>query len=914
MINPFQDSFFNSYTTDKIPPLTVRKSVKESKKWQKAVLDGFESEGLEQFRDNLVYSDFYKMVEGEVSISELSEVLPDMSNMQDLLDGVGIPTFIKHYDLLGIIIRTLVGEIKELVHRFHIQDTGEGFENEYLRERNRLINDYLKNRIETEVDTHLAKEGYNQQEQRNFESEEEQQEYLQKLEQVRSKYTPKDIERKLSTSWKSKGLKWAEGTIHRDSEKYNLERELDPLLYKDKLLTGNCFLHYRVSHDFYKPERWSPINTFFSKTVDTKYADRCSYIGRVHYQSPKEVIQNYGTKISSDIQKKLLGGNENWKSFINDSSTFTGSNIGSQKHYRVPHENYLDYNYALNLQDVLDQPLGEYTSKGGRTGYRYFPKRHGVGNQYGSNNLYAKFLRTDLDIKDDLCQVTEVYFIAYDLVGYLTYENDYGRLVTEFVTEDILPQFLKDNNIKQTYKESFEEAVTSFEVNTLKWTYKPVGYEGLKITSQNLEEPIYLYCNPLEYQIKGDSDFDVRLPVAGYIGDSLANRINPYQVMYNICMNQKYDLLGKELGMFFLMDIQFIPSEFSEYGDTEEALNHLRDIAKNTGILPMATSGDAQKDSTVFNQFSTQNITFVPQLQSRMELAEYYKGKALEIIGVNPQRLGQANKYTTDEGIKVSQDASYAQTSELIDEFMLFKKSYLELHLAVAQYCQGSGKDLSLMYTKGDGSLAFLKENNDNLPFCRFGLVPSDDNQQRKKLLEARNILLNNNTLGADSFEIIKLLGTEAYSDLKEIARVERVRKDRLNQEKQQHEQNLTSQQIEATRIENEEKYIREEKSKDKDRYVKIETERINALGRASDKNSDSEGIDTINQQADLALKYKKFEADESMAKQRLKREDENAMKEYDLKIKKFNLEAMKIKQQQANNRSKEFVATVNKN
>ena len=68
--------------------------------------------------------------------------------------------------------------------------------------------------------------------------------------------------------------------------------------------------------------------------------------------------------------------------------------------------------------------------------------------------------------------------------------------------------------------------------------------EGLKVQSENLTEPLYLYCRPCEHQIKGDSEFDRWLPVAGYIGKSSAKKIEPYQAKYNLCMNQIYRKVG----------------------------------------------------------------------------------------------------------------------------------------------------------------------------------------------------------------------------------------------------------------------------------------------------------------------------------------------------------------------------------
>ena len=109
-----------------------------------------------------------------------------------------------------------------------------------------------------------------------------------------------------------------------------------------------------------------------------------------------------------------------------------------------------------------------------------------------------------------------------------------------------------------------------------------------------------------------------------------------------------------------------------------------------------------------FNQFAAQNLSFSTQINDRVQLAEFVKNKAFEQIGITPQRLGAPNKYETQEGIKVSQDASYAQTEKYFSTFSTFKKKALELHLNVAQFCQKEGKDLQLFFTQSDATQAFI--------------------------------------------------------------------------------------------------------------------------------------------------------------------------------------------------------------
>jgi hypothetical protein len=259
--------FSNIYRTDNLPPTTVNKKTKESKKWKIAMMDAFEHEGIKQFRDNLQFVDLYRMVEGKLTYQELSEVAPHMEGMQDLLDGVGIPTFLRHYDIIGIVINALIGHYDAMQPKFHISDTGEIAENDFIRHKNEELQDILKNIIKNTVDLSLAKAGFS--EDKEFSSPEEQQAYIQQLNAARENFVPKDTERSSKSKFKTLGVQWGENTLERDNQRFNFIK-LERNELKDKLTSGRCFRHYRIGYDEYEPETWSPKNTFFSREVDAE--------------------------------------------------------------------------------------------------------------------------------------------------------------------------------------------------------------------------------------------------------------------------------------------------------------------------------------------------------------------------------------------------------------------------------------------------------------------------------------------------------------------------------------------------------------------------------------------------------------------------------------------------------------------
>lgn len=841
----------NINRSDIIPPTTVSRKVKNSDKWKRAMLDSFEHVALIQFKENLKFWDYYRMVEGKMSYQELKEAVPQMESLQAVLDGVGVPTFLKHYDLIGKIVRALVGKLQDVQDKFNIIDVGEVAQNEILRYKNQQFWQQLQGIIDNEVSIALAEAGMTE-DGSNFNSPEEQQAFMQKLQEAKEAFTPKDVENSKRFSYKTAGLRWAEATKEKDIETMDIPRFAKEE-FKDKQLTGRCFREYIIAHDNYYIRRWHPITTFISKETDNVYAQDGEYVGNIDWPTPAEVIRQDGAYITTEKQKELLGGNESWQNFVGDG-VFSGTveeaiDSNFSRIARVPFSGFSDYNFYLGLQDELGLPLGDTTlfkKDGTQQSYDSYLPRYENRNG-GTYNGYASIIRNDFYHRRDLCQRTKVYFRAYDLWGYLTYEDpESGRVVTEEVTEDILKDFLKENNIKATFKTTIEDVVTSFEVNTLKWIYRPVTYEAVKIQSGNLSEPLYLYCRPMEHQIKGDTDFDVKLPVAGYIGEALAPKIMPYQSNHNLVMNQIQNLIEKELGVFFLMDIGMLPSEIDGWGDAEETLITFRNIAKDVGIFPVKSVNAEGQPVSPFNQFSTQNLSASAQIATRIQLADVYERKAYEVVGFNPQMFMQATKYETAEGIKISNEANFTQISDIFEEFSLHEKRAWEIHLSVAQYCQSNKKDLTVHYTKSDGSIMYLQITDPDFPLRRFGLLPSKDPKKKKELEEFKNFVFQTNTLKNDLVDFARLRTSDTMLEAIEI--FAKAKEDALAQEKQAFErQQMLIQQENEGRLQIEkEKQDREDKRASESNITKVEVAKVTAFGRAADKQSDSKSFDRI--------------------------------------------------------------------
>jgi hypothetical protein len=914
----FNTDFIDSVSkTDLLPPMTLPRSTKKGDKWKRAVMDSFEHIGLKQLHENLSFFDNYRMVEGKITFQELSDVAPQLSKLDDLLANAEVPTTLRHYDITSIILNTIVDKYVDFQDKFHVTDSGEVAKNDFLRFKDEQIQEALNALIKVYVDEALAKKGLNSKG-KQFNSPEEQQQYMAQLEQEKQNLVPKDLQDSTKTGFKTIGVKWGEATLDYDKERFDLTK-LGKENIKDFLISGRCFREYKIYHDKYAPRNWSPKNTFFSKEVEIDEVQKGEFVGRIQPMTPGEVVKEYGHKISTDLQKELLGGNSMWMN--NTASQYASGSIEQAVNSNflnletVPFKGYHDYNFMLGLQDELDMPMGietRFNNDGTQTvRERYLPRLRNGNN--GIHSTLAILLRSDFIHRKDLCQVTEVYFKAYDLWGYLTYEDESGRVVTEEVTEDILPDFLRDRGIKQTFKQSLHDIIVDFEVNTLKWQYKPVTYYGVKIQSANLAKAIYIDVEPMEHQIKGDSEYDVLLPVAGKVGESLISKILPYQASVNLCMNQIQALLEKELGMVLLLSTDLIPSEYEGWGSAEEALMAFRNTAKSVGLMPANYSMDSQKTMNNANPVQAINISHAQEISTRVQMADYFQKKAYELIGINPL-VNQPTKYETAEGVKSSNEVNVAQISGIHEDFSKYNKAALELHLAVAQYCQSNKKDLSLYYTKSDASIQYLKIVDPDLPFRRLGLIATFDSAKRKELETFKSYLMQTNTLGADTMELAKLIASDAWTEVLDIVTRERENKERRQQQEYQQQQQMVQQQAQSQDQVNQKQWEREEESNNLDRQTKLAIAEMNASVSKGGDDTEMINYDRLSKDKQLQLKEQQVNHQIEM------RNSENELKkqkltfEQEMALKKLQVEMFKIKNEAEKRRSSEYIASINKN
>lgn len=925
MIQNSLHSYYNGLgssggSTSSLPVQTLP-DTRKTENWKKNTMDRLEYIATSQIARNSDFRDYYRMVEGRLAYSDFEappEILRDITSMRTEVD---LPTYIRHYDLIGILANQLTGELDSNKDKLRIDSVDEYSENEYVREKTAKLQEYQSQKFNTEIKRRLAQKGINPDENKKFESEEEQKQYNEMLQaEIAKIIPPEQIEKTLNKSFKVHAVEWAEQTYESDVANFNMNN-LEEQEFLDYFLTGRFFRHYHIGYDYYKPERWDVETAFFSEDLGIKAPQDGEYVGRMTWISGSDIISRFGDKLSLTLQKKIgKVFDSTTDAAAGEKADYTNLNKRAVGSTTVPHQEYFDHQLHTQLQEAFGNPLGEstYIDEAGnqQTAPDWISDYANTESFMGSAT--ASSLREDINVRKDLFRLTEAYWRSFKQMGYIRYESESGAIVEELVTDDLLKEFLKENEIKKLKNISLEDFEKGDQVNVIAYFYIPEVWKGKKIgaASTLMSEDIYFDIAPLDFQIKGDSNiFDVKLPVAGIISSSYARKIRPYQMGYNLNMNQIFNLLEKEIGMFLLLDINFLPSEFKDLGDSSEMLSELRGFARDLGFLPVDTSRqNLQGQNSQNNVMQKQDVSYDAQINRRAIMAEMYKRLALEQIGITEQRKGNPDEYSTAEGIRVGQEASYAQTRMIYSKFNEARKRATELHINVAQYCASNNKDITLFTRGSDGNMAFLAFTDDLFSLRQLGISVVSDSKSRKSLERLREYLLANNTLGNDLLDFAEVMVSDSMLELLEVGKRSRAKAQKEIEAERAHEQELTNKQLTAVAEEADKTRDNTEDSNEKDRQNKLEVERIKALGRASDKQSDQSGIDEINKAADLALKQEYQEKDLELKEgdQEIKKEEVGNRR--DIAEKQLSLKLAELKEKREARKDARYIATINKN
>ena len=801
-INPFIGGGVNA-----LPNQMLSKKQKDQN-WKELTMNALESVGLLQYYENVRFYENYKLLNGEfITKHYLENVEEDIYDpVVQFTKKMKLPNYIRHYDIISQPINTLTGEASALPETTKAIASGDAVASQRARALERMTEELVYGLINQEIEAELIRRGEGD---KQFATPEEQQAYLQQLEEKKLKMLKDSGLEKFDAEWSHIAEKWANIQLKNNLNEFN-QRESFRVEFKDMLASTRCFKHFYLTPYGRDEETWNPINTFYQKDPGIKNPEDGAFIGRLAYMHAESIINKYGSKLTEDQIKSL-------RTFATATADKGGVDAVDVHGNKIDYLSIQGKPYGVELpytDDILD----------------IWPQ---AGNNPVTNLQQLYYAEGNLPILyRNLYLVTEAYWFAQKKIYKVhTWNEELQTIEIEIADEDfIIPKGFKE------VKASFDDDSYKDTPNIVISTWVNELWQGKKITGgfgQNYgRTPIYFDIKPAPFQCKAEKKlWDKKLPVVGLIYNnrniipqSLVDMMKPYQIFYNVIMNYLRAAFDKQLLPFVVVDPNMIPNT-ADWG--ERSLEKWMEAGQST----QATIADTSYNTTAGAQVQGGQFPRVIDLDTSQRLityanlAERIRTLALAQIGFNDQRLGDIKSTETATGVQQAISKSYSQTSNYFAEFSDYKRRVKQMGLNFDQFVQSKMEDLTIYDIHSDISKQWLKLNGTDLLTVDLHVFLDDTPEAAERLRLIKQFALENNTINSKLSTRINILEADTITTIRELVKIEEEEFEELRKQQQAMEQQqieMQQQMHEAELQQENEHFYADLQNKLQQAYIKV--------------------------------------------------------------------------------------------
>lgn len=731
-------------------------------KWKKQCMDALEAIGRLQWQANYALKENYDIIRGRFIFQHYLDRNDYFDLSSVISQEFNIPSYIRHYDITSKAVNVLVGEFLKRPDGFRVRANDKESQNEIMRVKTDMLHSYVQYSIQQEINKKLLEKGLDPN-RNEFISEEEREEYQQLIAQQTQILTPPEIEDYLRNDYLTAAEQFGQHIIELDRERFNL-KELEAKEFEDMLVADRCFRHFYLTATGYAQESWNPIDTFFHRSPQVEYIDEGDYVGRVFWLSKAQIIDRWGWLMTED-QIEALYPKEKYKG-TGDAGILNEAYSASV----YPFADYRDYMMQVNS-------LGYDPHTG-------FPFAMNQMNQMTAQDIDILFgSGFGLNFRvTDIIMVTEAYWKSQRKIGKLNYiDPETQQPTSTIVDETFNPKLFGIKEVQSTFEDSNE-------INTISWTWVTQVWKGVKINVNYSESnsqdndvnkfsqrALYIGVEPAPFQFKGEYNPFIasRLPVVGRVfnnrnGDSmsLVDLLKPYQVLYNVCLNQVYELQQREVGKMILMDINLIPN-LKDWGGGENFEKFLAvGKALGIGLVDTKALGTGQTTFSSTNSYQVLDASESDRIAAKLNLAITIEDQAYKQLGITPQRMGSVQASETATGTQTAVNNSYAQTESYFEKFNNYKRRVLQSNVEIAQFVYAKEKDITLNYTMSDLSRGFVTITDPDLLLRDLGVYPTFSQEVTRQLETIRQLAINNNTTNMPMSSLVDMLSMNSVREI----------------------------------------------------------------------------------------------------------------------------------------------------
>ena len=803
-------------------PLQFIPKKDKTEEWAAWNLDWLEWQGLKQIRRNarrLMKN--YKLAKGIIDRTDY--IIEENNEYRDIVETLVQDDYsaleLKFYPIIPNVINVLVAEFAKRSTKLTYRAIDDFSYNEMLEQKRAQVEETLMTDAQTKIVAAMLEQGLDP----------ESEEAKQQLAPDAIKQLPQ-IEQFFKKDYRSMVEQWASHQHAVDVERFRMD-ELEERGFRDMLITDREFWHFQMMEDDYEVELWNPVLTFYHKSPDIRYISQSNWVGKTDMFTVSDVIDKFGHVLTQEQHEAL----ENVYPIRS-----AGYNIGGVQNDGSFYDGTKSHDWNTNMPSL---GMRQYTS-------------FMAGNILDGADVISQILAEGEDYYDQgtayLLRVTTGYWKSQKKIGHLVKITEEGEVSNDIVSEDyvITDKPIYDTRVfKNKTKDNllFGEHIDWIWINEV-WGGVKIGpnipsYWGMN--NPGGFSPIYIGVNrnhigPLKFQFKGDNSlYGCKLPVEGSVfsdrntkSTALLDLMKPYQIGYNIVNNQIADILVDELGTVIMLDQNALPRH--SLGEDWGKGNYAKAFVamKNFQILPLDTSITNTENATNFQHFQKLDLEQTNRLLSRIQLANYFKQQAYEVIGVNPQRMGQQLSQQTATGVEQAVAASYAQT----EIFFIQHCDYLmprvhQMRTDLAQYYHSTKPSARLTYVTTADEKVNFEINGTDLLLRDLNIAVSTTANHRSILEQLKQMALQNNTTGASIYDLGKVVQSDSIAQLNSALKESEQKQQQQKQQEMQQQQQMQEQQIQSQQEIEKMKIDSTMAEKEKDRQRDILVAEIRAAG-----------------------------------------------------------------------------------
>jgi hypothetical protein len=818
---------------------------KGKKSFIKETMDYFGNVAYAQYNKNRqTFVHNYDLVKGIINYHDFYNTQPQevRTFVDSLLGDKELPEYVRHYPILNPPLNTLVGELSKRPDVHRVRAFDDNSLSEEFEFKTNLTQQLIIQQGKQKIIAKLAAQG-------------EDVEGI--ADEELNTLTIESVKDQLA-DYTSTGERWGNETITALKAEFRMKDKSEDC-FRDLAITSREFFHIYPdnSRTGFNTTGENPKNVWYLTTPDRKYTsdpygrqEGAYAAGTVHVYEISEIIEKFPKLTIEEIDHLRESAQDYGLINVRESNLFTNQTGNDSIKYDT-------YSRAI-LQDRM---IAESEMKENRDDLRSWFGSTGTTGAFGYKYT-----------------VVRAYWQSKKKVGRVDYIDENGDEQTTFVDESYKP--------------------SPNQIGDVEWGWVNQWYHGYRI-------------GPDVYHIEPFELFDY-CPIIGVIHEvknteakSLVDLMKPYQMIYNVAMNQLWNLLEKEIGVVYNIKLRKIP--IPKDGDGQDALEMWEEEARKRGIVFEDDSPENMK-APMSNTDNSRAVDLgrEKEFATRWELAQRMKLECWELVGMNRQRLGQSQASSTAQAQQNDLAQSFAQTEPYFNQHEYLLDQVYQAMLDAAQYLESKNPNSTIASISSEGVSSFIRVTPPDIKMRDLRIFSVSRPEDQKLFNEIRQLsqaMLQN---GADPYDVLELYSTNSmrqmkkkFKDLKDERQQLIAQQQQMEQQQLAQQQQIASDQLEEQARQKELDRINENFNKEQDRISRERVAIISALGFGK-----VEAEDSNNNQVYDVLETTRLSLEQQESHRELEfrlRELDNKQRELDTK-RSIELEKIKVERENMKN------------